>query len=53
MVEAAYKAAGLNLRYINAEVTPEQLANAVLGARAMNWLGFNLSSPHKVTVIPL
>ena len=53
MVEAAYKAAGLNLRYINAEVTPEQLANAILGARAMNWLGFNLSSPHKVKVIPL
>ena len=53
MVEAAYKAAGLNLRYINAEVTQEQLANAVLGARAMNWLGFNLSSPHKVSVIPL
>jgi shikimate dehydrogenase len=53
MVEAAYKAANLNIRYINAEVAPDQLANAVLGARAMNWLGFNLSSPHKVSVIPL
>lgn len=51
MVEAAYKHHKLNFRYINCEVQPKDLANAVLGARAMNWAGFNLSIPHKVTVI--
>ena len=52
MVEAAYQHHGLDYRYINCEVPPEKLADAVKGARAMNWAGFNLSIPHKVTVIP-
>ena len=52
IVEAAYRHHGLDVRYINCEVTPEQLGDAVRGARAMAWLGFNLSTPHKVTVIP-
>ncbi len=51
MVEAAYRHHKLNFRYINCEVQPKDLANAVLGARAMNWAGFNLSIPHKVSVI--
>ncbi len=53
MVEAAYNAAGTNIRYVNTEVTAENLSAAVAGARAMNWLGFNLSAPHKVTVMPM
>ncbi len=52
MVEAAYQHHGLDYRYINCEVPPERLADAVKGARAMNWAGFNLSIPHKVNVIP-
>jgi shikimate dehydrogenase len=52
MVEAAYQHHGLDYRYINCEVPPEKLAEAVKGARAMNWAGFNLSIPHKVNVIP-
>jgi shikimate dehydrogenase len=52
MVEAAYEHHGLDYRYINCEVPPEKLGDAVLGARAMNWAGFNLSIPHKVNVIP-
>ena len=32
-------------------VPDDALADAVLGARAMGWRGFNLSIPHKVTVI--
>lgn len=52
MVEAAYQHHGLDYRYINCEVPPEKLADAVKGARAMGWAGFNLSIPHKVTVIP-
>ena len=52
MVEAAYRHHGLDYRYINCEVPPEKLADAVKGARAMGWAGFNLSIPHKVNVIP-
>ena len=52
MIEAAYRHHGLNYRYINCEVPPEKLGNAVKGARAMGWAGFNCSIPHKVAVIP-
>lgn len=51
MIEAAYRHHGLDWRYINCEVTPERLGDAVRGARAMGWAGFNCSLPHKVAVI--
>lgn len=51
MVEAAYQHHGLDWRYINCEVPPEKLGDAVNGARAMGWAGFNCSIPHKVAVI--
>jgi shikimate dehydrogenase len=51
MVEAAYQHHGLPWRYLNCEVSPENLADAVRGARAMGWAGFNCSLPHKVAVI--
>jgi shikimate dehydrogenase len=51
MVEAAYRHHGLDIRYINCEVAPEALRDAVRGARAMGWIGFNCSIPHKVAVI--
>lgn len=51
IVEAAYRHHGLNWRYINCEVSPENLKDAVAGARAMGWAGFNCSIPHKVAVI--
>ena len=51
MVEAAYRHHGINARYVNCEVAPERLAEAVRGARAMGWRGFNCSLPHKVAVI--
>ena len=51
MVEAAYQHHGLPWRYPNCEVSPENLADAVRGARAMGWAGFNCSLPHKVAVI--
>ncbi|MFM8745349.1 MAG: shikimate dehydrogenase [Aestuariivirga sp.] len=51
MVEAAYRHHGLDIRYINCEVPPERLGDAVKGARAMGWIGFNCSIPHKVSVI--
>ena len=53
MVEAAFQHHGLNWRYVNMEVAPQDLATAVAGAWAMGFRGFNLSMPHKVTVIPL
>src|SRR5919197_3127419 len=51
MVEAAYRHHGLDARYLNCEVEPAALGDAVRGARAMGWVGFNLSLPHKVTVV--
>ena len=51
MVEAAYRHHRLDVRYINCEVPPEKLGDAVKGARAMGWIGFNCSIPHKVAVI--
>ncbi len=51
MIEAAYRHHGLDWRYINCEVAPAHLGDAVRGARAMGWAGFNCSIPHKVAVI--
>jgi shikimate dehydrogenase len=52
MQEAAFAALGLNWRYLTIEVRPEDLAQAVAGARVMGFQGFNLTIPHKVAVIP-
>ncbi len=52
MVEAAFAHHGLHWRYVNMEVTPEDLGDAVRGARALGFRGFNCSLPHKVAVIP-
>jgi shikimate dehydrogenase len=51
MVEAAYRDHGIDARYLNCEVAPDALGDAVRGARAMGWAGFNCSIPHKVAVI--
>lgn len=51
MIEAAYRHHNLAWRYLNCEVTPKNLGDAVRGARAMGWRGFNCSIPHKVAVI--
>ena len=51
MVEAAYRHHGVDARYLNCEVVPEALGDAVRGATAMGWAGFNCSLPHKVAVI--
>lgn len=51
MIEAAFAHHRLHWRYINMEVTPDDLGAAVRGARAMGFRGFNCSLPHKVTVI--
>ena len=51
MMEAAYRHHGLDVRYLNFDVAPDALGDAVRGARAMGWLGFNCSLPHKVAVV--
>ena len=51
MIEAAYEHHHINARYLNCDVAPEALGDAVRGARAMRWVGFNCSIPHKVSVI--
>jgi shikimate dehydrogenase len=53
IMEAAYATGNLDFRYINCDVKPEGLADAIAGAVAMGWRGFNCSLPHKVAVIPL
>src|SRR5262249_54727413 len=52
MQEAAFAARGLNWRYLNLEVAPERLRDAMTGVRAMGFKGINLTIPHKVAVIP-
>ena len=51
MVEAAYRHHGLDWRYLTIEVAPDGLADAVAGAGAMGFVGFNCTIPHKVAVI--
>ena len=41
IMEAGIEAANMDVRYINCLVAPEHLANAVKGAIAKGWLGFN------------
>jgi shikimate dehydrogenase len=53
MQEAAFADAGLNWRYLTVEVAPDKLTDAVNGARAMGFRGFNLTIPHKVAVMRL
>lgn len=51
MIEAAYRHHDIDARYINCDVKPDSLGDAVRGAKAMEWVGFNCSLPHKVAVI--
>ena len=51
MIEAAFRELGLNWRYVNFEVLPQDLEAAFAGLRAMNFKGINLTIPHKVEVL--
>lgn len=48
MQEAAFSAKGLDWRYITMLVYPNDLKNAFLGLRSMNFNGCNLTIPHKI-----
>jgi shikimate dehydrogenase len=53
MHNTAYKKLGLDYVYIPFRVRPEGLSQAVEGLQALNVRGFNVTIPHKVSVIPL
>lgn len=39
--------------YVPLDVRPEDLADAVRGLRALGFLGFNVTMPHKAAILPL
>ncbi|PIP15653.1 MAG: shikimate dehydrogenase [bacterium (Candidatus Ratteibacteria) CG23_combo_of_CG06-09_8_20_14_all_48_7] len=49
---AAFHAAGIDAIYLCYEVPPQQLKEAVRAIRTLNFLGANLTVPHKEMVIP-
>ena len=51
MIEAAFRALGLNWRYLTIEVPPSRLRDAITGVRALGMRGANLTIPHKVAVM--
>lgn len=51
MQEEAFRAAGVDFRYVTLEVAPERLPDAIRGMRAMNFAGANCTIPHKIAVI--
>ena len=53
MHNAAFKKLGLDYIYIPFRVRAEELARAVDGMRALSMRGFNVTIPHKVTIIPM
>ena len=53
MQNAALEAAGLDFVFVPFAVMPEHLADAVAGLRNLNAAGFNVTIPHKTTIIPL
>ena len=53
MQNAGIAALGLNWRYLAFEVRPDNLRVAIQGAKAMNFIGLNLTVPHKVLALDL
>jgi len=53
MHNAAFKKLGLDYLYVPFQVRKEELSRAVEGIRALNVMGFNVTIPHKVAIIPL
>ena len=51
MIEAAFRHHGLDWRYVQFEIEPADLADAVRGMRAMGFRGGNVTTPHKVAIV--
>lgn len=52
MHNAALAAAGIDAAYMALPVKPENLGAAIAGLRAVNFMGANVTLPHKSAVIP-
>ena len=53
MQNAALAALGLNWRYLAFEVHPDELPVALEGAKAMRFIGINLTVPHKLLAMKM
>ena len=53
MQNAGIAALGLNWRYLAFEVHPNDLRAAIAGAKAMKFIGLNLTVPHKVLAMEM
>ena len=53
MQNAGIAALKLNWRYLAFEVHPDQLRNAIAGAKAMRLVGLNLTVPHKLLALEM
>lgn len=53
MQNAGIAALGLNWRYLGFEVHPQDLSAAIQGAKALRFLGLNLTVPHKQLAVGL
>lgn len=52
MHNAAFAKAGLDYVYVPFHVRPDDLAHAIVGFKALNVVGINVTLPHKQAVIP-
>jgi len=53
MQNAGIASLGLNWRYLAFDVRPEELRSALLGAKAMQFVGLNLTVPHKLLALEM
>jgi shikimate dehydrogenase len=53
MHNAAFKKLGLDWEYSLFEVEPKDLPEALIGMRALHIAGFNVTIPHKESIVPL
>lgn len=53
MQNAGLAALGLNWRYLAYEVEPENLREAIAGAKRMGFVGLNLTVPHKLLAVEM
>lgn len=51
--EAAFRACGLNWRFLMLQVAQQDLETAFCGCKAMGFRGLGITMPHKCTIIPL
>lgn len=52
MHNAMFKALGLDYAYVPLSVSPHQLKQAIMGIKALNFCGVNVTIPYKEKVIP-